>query len=100
MPPEILAPAPSEIVLDGNSVDRLEVKTTTGRRFFVRPRVTVLACGGIENARLLLASNKKRNRGIGNEFDQVGRYYMDHPKGWFGTIRVFDGVRRLRDDPA
>ncbi len=39
----------------------------------------VLACGAIENARLLLASNAVRPAGIGNDFDNVGRYFMEHP---------------------
>ena len=35
----------------------------------------MLAAGGIENPRLLLASG-----GIGNGHDLVGRYFMDHPR--------------------
>jgi choline dehydrogenase-like flavoprotein len=43
----------------------------------------VLACGGIETPRLLLASkNAKHPYGIGNNNDVVGRYYMAH----FGGI--------------
>jgi choline dehydrogenase-like flavoprotein len=59
-------------------IDRLEVATLSGRRFTIRPRATVLAAGGIENARLLLASRRDRPAGIGNEFDRVGRYFMEH----------------------
>jgi len=35
----------------GAEVDRLQVATLSGRRFGVRARAYVLACGGIENAR-------------------------------------------------
>lgn len=87
----------TEIVLNptGTLVERLVVRTTRGRRFFVRPRVTILACGGIENARILLASDRQRPEGIGNEFDQVGRYYMDHPKGRCGTVHLAPSIRRF-----
>jgi choline dehydrogenase-like flavoprotein len=73
----------------GAAVDRLEVGTINGRRLRVRPKTVVLACGGIENARLLLASG---GAGAG---DITGRYYMDHPKGVVGEVRIEPGVRRL-----
>jgi choline dehydrogenase-like flavoprotein len=38
----------------------------------------VLAGGGIENARLLLASNGVQEAGVGNVSDTVGRYFMEH----------------------
>lgn len=44
----------------------------------------VLAAGGIENARLLLASsNEYFPTGIGNQHDNVGRYYMTHIAGTY-----------------
>ncbi len=49
----------------GAAVDHLEVATINGRRMRVRPRAVVLACGGIENARLLLASRVPGGRGLG-----------------------------------
>jgi len=77
----------AEILLDedGTRVRGVEVLTPAGRRV-VRARTIVLACGGIENARLLLASNGRHPRGVGNAYDQVGRYYMDHPKGDAGSV--------------
>ncbi len=52
----------------------------------VEARRFVLACGAIENARLLLASDDVEPRGIGNRHDQVGRYFMEHPSGRIGRI--------------
>ncbi len=70
-----------EVALAGNgrSVDHLEVASSAGKRFEVRAKHFVLALGGIENARLLLVSDNIHRRGVGNDHDQVGRYFMDHP---------------------
>ena len=59
-----------------------------GSRFFIKAKVYILACGGLENARLLLLSRRQNTAGLGNEFDTVGRYYMDHPKVEHGMIRT------------
>jgi choline dehydrogenase-like flavoprotein len=59
-------------------VTGLRLATLAGRTFEVRAKHYVLACGGIENARLLLVSNGARSSGFGNEHDLVGRYFMDH----------------------
>lgn len=67
-------------------LEQVQVKTLSGNTFSIRARHVVLACGGIENARLLLASGNSQSAGIGNQHDQVGRYYMDHPKGVVGEI--------------
>ena len=50
-----------------------------GKRFTIKPRFTVLACGAVENARLLLASNDMMKAGVGNQNDMVGRFFADHP---------------------
>ncbi len=64
---------------DGARVDRLDAATLTGKRFTVKPHVTVLACGGMENARLLLASRDVMKNGVGNQNDLVGRFFADNP---------------------
>lgn len=75
---------------DGRSVREVAVATLAGRRFRVAARVTVLATGGLETARLLLASRDVVPQGVGNEHDVVGRYYMCHIAGNVGTL-VFNG---------
>ena len=62
----------------GATVNEAVVATLAGTRFTVRAVVFVLAAGGIENPRLLLASRSSRPDGIGNESDFVGRCFMDH----------------------
>jgi choline dehydrogenase-like flavoprotein len=52
----------------------------------VRAARIILAAGGIENPRILLASRSVEENGIGNRHDQVGRYFMEHPHGRIGRI--------------
>jgi choline dehydrogenase-like flavoprotein len=70
-----------------HTVSRVQVQTLTGRKMEVSARTYVLATGGIENARLLLASNKVQPSGLGNGNDLVGRFFMDHPRLFSGNIR-------------
>jgi len=67
------------LAADGGHLAGVEVATLTGRRFRAEARVYVLAIGGIEVPRLLLASSRGvRPDGVGNEHDLVGRYFMEH----------------------
>ncbi len=61
----------------------------------VRAQVYVLAAGGLESARILLASDTQTPTGIGNDYDQVGRNYMTHPVGEVGTVVLHDAGRGL-----
>jgi choline dehydrogenase-like flavoprotein len=87
---ELEAAANVEILLNANAVEiepdpglravrAVAVRTFSGGAFWVRAAAVVLACGGIENARLLLASNRHTPAGLGNGHDLVGRFFMDHP---------------------
>lgn len=69
-----------------NRVSALDIACLDGPRFRVVPKETVLATGGIENARLLLLSNSTHAAGLGNAHDLVGRYFMDHPAYEAATI--------------
>lgn len=60
------------------AVDRLLVKNYRGEEFSVRAKQFVLAMGAIENARILLNSNKQLPHGVGNQSGFVGRCYMEH----------------------
>ena len=85
----------TEIVLNdaGRAVTSFAVQTWSGKRFRVNAKRFVLACGGLENARLLLVSRQQQAHGIGNDFDAVGRYFMDHPRAIFGRLRLFEPAR-------
>lgn len=73
---------------EGGSVRALDVASLDGGRFQVVARATVLAMGGLETPRLMLASNDVRPQGVGNEHDVVGRYYMCHVAGNVGTLEI------------
>ena len=64
---------------DGATVTGVEVGAFDGRRVRIVADHVVLCCGGIDNARLLLASRRSRPEGVGNHHDTVGRYLTDHP---------------------
>jgi choline dehydrogenase-like flavoprotein len=68
------------------SVQSLTIKNQANKTGQVRAKQVVLACGGIENARLLLASNQQLAHGVGNAQDLVGRYLQDHPNTEVGTL--------------
>lgn len=67
-------------------VKGLRARTLTGKSLRVESPVFVLAAGGIENARLLLLSNRYQRGGLGNQHDLVGRFFMEHlhaRAGWY-----------------
>jgi choline dehydrogenase-like flavoprotein len=61
-----------------STIDSLLVRTIDGAEHRVRAQHFVMACGAIQNARLLLASNRQAANGIGNDNDLVGRHFMEH----------------------
>jgi choline dehydrogenase-like flavoprotein len=61
-----------------NAIESVTVKNLAGKQHTVKARRFVLACCGIQNARILLASNKQAPKGLGNDNDLVGRYFMEH----------------------
>lgn len=67
-------------------IQHVRLQTLNGKRMTVAARLFVLATGGIENARLLLASNRMMPAGLGNQNDLVGRYFMDHPRMVVGRV--------------
>ena len=92
---------------NGASCKGLSVAGPDGKTIEVQARQYILACGGIENARLLLSSNDVQANGIGNANDLVGRFFMDHPEFFSGAMTpadpkldigyyVYDSVPKIR----
>lgn len=87
--PRLAAARDVEVVLGANvtelvpdlgvgALDRVEARSLGGRKLEVRADLFVLCAGGLENARLLLASERRTPGGLGNGADLVGRYFSDH----------------------
>jgi glycine/D-amino acid oxidase-like deaminating enzyme len=77
----------------GDAVDHLVVKTLDGRQGRVVAADYVIATGGLEATRLLLASDRHHPAGLGNAGGHLGRWYMSHVEGrvarvHFGTHEV------------
>ncbi len=85
----LLTGAPVEQILlsdNGTHATGVRVRLTHDRTLTVTAPRTVIATGGIETARLLLASNEVKANGIGNDRDLVGRFYQCHLEGELGQI--------------
>lgn len=74
-----------------NQIEHVQVATLQGGRFGVRAKMVVLAGGGLETTRLLLASNRVHSDGIGNHSDWLGRGYMSHIHGTIARINLTAG---------
>jgi choline dehydrogenase-like flavoprotein len=75
---------------DSARVGVLEIAAPDGRRILVRAKRYVLAMGGLETTRLLLASNQERSGGLGDDHGWLGRGYMCHLAAIVGTV-TFNG---------
>ena len=71
---------------DRAAIEHVELRSLSGHRARVRARRFVLACGGLENPRLLLASRSVEPQGLGNRRGLVGRFFMDHFQVEFGPL--------------
>ena len=70
----------------GSAVSSIDVRSADGTPHKISAPHVILAAGGIENARLLLASNRSQSCGVGNKHGLVGRFLMDHLKGVVGCF--------------
>jgi len=100
-----------EVTPNGSQVTAARIANLAKKTFRVKARAFALACGGIENVRLLLASNSVVKSGLGNDQGLVGRFFMDHLSSrlgdltfWGDDLKVMDlytGIaRRLGPAPA
>lgn len=68
-----------DLALDGRSATAATFRSYSNPQpFQVHARYFVVAFGGLENPRFLLNATRQRSAGIGNEYDQVGRYFLEH----------------------
>ena len=92
----ILGANATEVLTDegGTRATGVNVASLDGNKFTVKARAVVLAAGALETTRLLLASNRKNPKGLANDNDLVGRYFMEHPHVVTGRIELYpDGAK-------
>lgn len=77
---------------DGGRVDTVTCRTLEGTSFYVHANRYVLAMGGIENPRVLLASRSQQPEGVANGHDVVGRYFMEHPH-YYGSVGLVHSAK-------
>jgi choline dehydrogenase-like flavoprotein len=80
----------TEIACDPESgqVDHLVLRSLDGKQAIARGRHYVLATGGLEATRLLLASNDVHSAGIGNASGHLGRWYMAHVEARVARVHL------------
>jgi choline dehydrogenase-like flavoprotein len=86
-----------EVLLDGGGrrARGVDARTPEGEQIEVRASQVVVATGGLETARLLLASQRTQHAGLGNARDVVGRYYMSHLAGTLGRFVPNGGMQAV-----
>ena len=77
---------------EASVVAHVAVAALDGPAGRIRSRQVVLACGGIENARVLLLSDKIEPQGLGDRHDVVGRYFLEHITGFGGRMVTADST--------
>lgn len=68
----------------------LNVRTLAGKTGTVTARSYVLACGGMENARLLLLTDEVERGGLGNGSGRLGRNFLQHIEGVVARVQSND----------
>jgi choline dehydrogenase-like flavoprotein len=61
-----------------SSIRQVTIKNFAGKTHTIKAKQFILAGGAIQNARMLLAANSQAPKGLGNDNDIVGRYFMEH----------------------
>jgi choline dehydrogenase-like flavoprotein len=77
---------------DDDSISHIQVNSLSGNAIHVKAKSYVLASGCIQNIKLLMNSNQKYAEGIGNKYDQLGRYFMEHPNYDTGEVYFSDNA--------
>ena len=67
------------LIPNTKSVESVSVADLFGNKSTIKSKIFVLACGALENPRILLSSNKLLENGVGNNYGFVGTCFMSHP---------------------
>lgn len=81
---------------EGDVLQSVLARSLNGRELSVSAERFVLAAGGIENPRLMLACSPQRPEGLANRNGLVGRYFMDHPRVQVGRLHMHGDWKRSK----
>jgi choline dehydrogenase-like flavoprotein len=82
---------------NGTRIKEIMGRSLGGGRFSIRAKQFVLACGGLENPRLLLLFGRSARPPAIN-WDPVGRFYMNHPRSEdIGRVQLNQANPRLAE---
>ncbi len=79
----------SEVVLDEEKI-RVRGLRLLGRPDLMTPGLVVIAAGGLETARLLLALQKFGGDALGGTESALGRFYQGHLTGYLAVVDLAD----------
>lgn len=75
----------TDFKIDENLKKLISIKfASKNKEIFVKANHFILACGAIENARLLL-NNKSKSKLLENQ--NIGKYFMEHPRLMLGQLK-------------
>ena len=77
----------TSIIISSNKLEKLKVKSKN----------YILACGGIENSRILLYNNIKNNNTLIKNGKLIGKYWMEHPESLSAEILFFKRISKYRN---
>ncbi|NBV46570.1 MAG: GMC family oxidoreductase [Planctomycetia bacterium] len=77
-----------EVLVDrsGRRVTGLRCRRSDGEETVINASRYLIACGGLESTRLLLASDSIVSGGLGNQSGLLGRFYMGHASGKIAEV--------------
>ncbi len=70
----------------------IQIAALTGKQGRIRANTYVLACGGMENARVLTLANDVLPEGLGNRSGALGRYFTQHIETVVARAHVADAA--------
>jgi choline dehydrogenase-like flavoprotein len=80
----------------GTRLDQIVIIVDGGRKAYVKAKSFILATGGVETTRLLLAAQRSSPTHFGGKEGPLGRYYMGHISGKIADI-VFKNPAAVAD---
>jgi len=90
-------------IIDGtNKIGSVDIQTDS-KNCKIESKIFILACGALENARIIL-NNEKKSKLFNNL--NTGRYFMDHPRKNLGFLKLkkkidinsFYGIKNLNNE--